>query len=1104
MAGWMRFHQPTTATKYKELMKSSTSTNHGSMSKNNFSSYLPEVYAGHPQRIDRYNQYDVMDQDSEINASLDTIADFSTRPDPTTNLSFEFYYNGTPSDSIVNILQGVLNNWNSTNNWKKKLWKLFRNTIKYGDQFFIRDPETFELYWVNPSKVEKIIVDETKGKTPTAYVMRDLDLNIMDKVVAKDEGYGQNIQGTGTNTLNTQNVTSIRRSTQGGQTNSRFEHSNNATVVDATHVVHVSLSEGLDANWPFGTSVLEPLFKTFTQKSLLEDAIIIYRIQRAPERRIFYIDTGDMKQDKAQRYLDKIKMEINQRRIPSKNGGSGNVVDSTYNAQSMLEDFYFQVGADGRGSRVETLPGGENLGCFSMDTKIKLLDGRDLSISEIERELKEGKPLWTYSVNPIFGDIVPGKISWAGTTRKNAEVVKVTLDNGESFICTPDHKFPIKGLGFKEIQDLAEGQSLMGVYTRNEKIGNGEYVQIFDLLKQDWVFVHRMVADYFKGTVLEKSMLFDGKYEEAKKDVRHHVNFDRFDNSPENLAWMNYQDHILYHSSLGFTEEEQLRGTVAAKEKMASLRINNPSEYQSIINRQVAARKEWRNSLSVEESEEINKKISDGIIKYINNLSDDDLENRNAISVRNLELANTRNKELMSDPLYRENRSNQLRQAWIDLNNDPERLAKRNNKISEANLERWKIEDYYDRVFLNQKLRFDGILLSMTAEAFVAGFTKKSDLVAHLSNDTSFMEHFKTLNHKVHTNTNLSEFTERHLIKMLEAAGTTWYKFKATHTNIVVDDKLRKLCEKLGEKSQTEFIQFISTDEDTGSILNLDTITRFTFDKFLKSYNIDNFDTFRGLSENVNHRIVKIEKIETRMDVGTLSIDADEEFHDYHTYALSAGVFAKNSIDDLKYFNNKLIRGLRIPSSYIPTGPEDGSATFSDGRVGTAYIQEFRFANYCERLQNLIASTLENEFKLFVKLKGYNIDSSTYGLELVAPQNFRQFAQIEEDAAMIANFQSLMDVPYLSPQFLIRRFLNLTEDEIADNERYWSEENDETASGGSGSSVGGEMPGLGSIGFDAPSETFDDENIDDTDGDALSDESEPTDGQDELNVDLGD
>ena len=68
-------------------------------------------------------------------------------------------------------------------------------------------------------------------------------------------------------------------------------------------------------------------------------------------------------------------------------------------------------------------------------------------------------------------------------------------------------------------------------------------------------------------------------------------------------------------------------------------------------------------------------------------------------------------------------------------------------------------------------------------------------------------------------------------------------------------------------------------------------------------------------------------------------------------------------IDDLKYFNNKLLRGLRIPSSYLPTGPDDGTATYQDGRVGTALIQEYRFSKYVERIQAILQMTLIKNLK---------------------------------------------------------------------------------------------------------------------------------------------
>jgi hypothetical protein len=108
--------------------------------------------------------------------------------------------------------------------------------------------------------------------------------------------------------------------------------------------------------------MLEPVFKVYKQKELLEDSIIIYRVQRAPERRVFYIDVGDMPTHKARQHLERIKNEIHQRRIPSKTGGGANVVDSAYNPLSIMEDYFFAQTAEGRGSKVETLPGGENLG----------------------------------------------------------------------------------------------------------------------------------------------------------------------------------------------------------------------------------------------------------------------------------------------------------------------------------------------------------------------------------------------------------------------------------------------------------------------------------------------------------------------------------------------------------------------------------------------------------------------------------------------------------------------------------------------------------------------------------------------------------------------
>ena len=337
----------------------------GSSTQSKYSTWLPEVYAGQPNRIERYYQYDQMDLDTEINASLDTIAEFATQVDSKTGVPFKIFYKDKPTDTETEILSQAIKQWSKVNVWDKRCFKLFRNTIKYGDQVFVRDPETYKLLWVDQSKIEKIVVNEGKGKKPEAYFIRDLDLNLQNLNLTTMSQYKMSapiaFQG-GSMPFATdakyQGVTTSISTSTGG----RFMQETQTTPVDASHIAHISLSEGMDRFWPFGTSVLESIFKVYKQKELLEDAIIIYRVQRAPERRVFYIDVGNMPTNKAMAFIERVKNEIHQKRIPNKTGGGANVMDAAYNPLSMIEDYFFAQTAEGRGSKVETLPGGQNLG----------------------------------------------------------------------------------------------------------------------------------------------------------------------------------------------------------------------------------------------------------------------------------------------------------------------------------------------------------------------------------------------------------------------------------------------------------------------------------------------------------------------------------------------------------------------------------------------------------------------------------------------------------------------------------------------------------------------------------------------------------------------
>ena len=337
--------------------------------KRNYSSYLPDVYTGHPNRIQRYFQYDQMDSDSEINAALDILAEFSTQKNTENETPFDLVFKDETTEHEVKLLKKALQQWSKSNKFGKRIFRIFRNALKYGDCFFVRDPETLKWLYIDNAKVDRIVVNESEGKKPEQYVIRDINPNLQrlsaTQITPNQTYGGGGTTGGGTAAYGSSyanaGATNNMSGFAGGNAGGRFYKTMNAYNINAEHVVHMSMSDGLDNLFPFGQSVLEQIFKVYKQKELLEDAIIIYRVQRAPERRVFYIDVGNMPTHLAMQFVERVKNEINQRRIPSASGGA-NFIDATYNPMSINEDYFFPQTAEGRGSKVDTLPGGTNLG----------------------------------------------------------------------------------------------------------------------------------------------------------------------------------------------------------------------------------------------------------------------------------------------------------------------------------------------------------------------------------------------------------------------------------------------------------------------------------------------------------------------------------------------------------------------------------------------------------------------------------------------------------------------------------------------------------------------------------------------------------------------
>ncbi|MDO8490112.1 MAG: DNA gyrase subunit A [bacterium] len=184
-----------------------------------------------------------------------------------------------------------------------------------------------------------------------------------------------------------------------------------------------------------------------------------------------------------------------------------------------------------------------NFGCFTRDTKVKLTDGRDLSFEDLVNEYAAGKKNFTYTVN-AHGLISIVEIKSPRKTRTKAELVRVTLDNGESVRCTPDHLFMMRAGGYMHASELKQGDSLMPLYqkfsTPQDRLERAGYVLVYQNKKAEWVPAHHLADNY---------NLTYGTYQKSAGRVRHHIDFNKLNNNPGNIQRVGWKEHFDIHSS---------------------------------------------------------------------------------------------------------------------------------------------------------------------------------------------------------------------------------------------------------------------------------------------------------------------------------------------------------------------------------------------------------------------------------------------------------------------------------------------------------------------------------------------------------------------------
>jgi DNA gyrase subunit B len=121
-------------------------------------------------------------------------------------------------------------------------------------------------------------------------------------------------------------------------------------------------------------------------------------------------------------------------------------------------------------------------GCFSGDTKVALVDGRNVSFLDLTKEQEQGKQNYCYTIKEE-GSIGISPIINARKTKTDAKVIKVTLDNGEELICTPDHKFMTRDSSYKEAQSLSTEDSLMPLYRKLSKLEGKVTIEGYEMVQ---------------------------------------------------------------------------------------------------------------------------------------------------------------------------------------------------------------------------------------------------------------------------------------------------------------------------------------------------------------------------------------------------------------------------------------------------------------------------------------------------------------------------------------------------------------------------------------------------------------------------------------------
>ena len=264
-------------------------------------------------RIQLYTDYEAMDTESIIASALDIIADESTLK----NEAGEVIQIRSADENVQRILYNL---FYDVLNIEFNLWLWVRNMCKYGDFYLHMEvAEKFGIYNVTPLSVYDMVREEGMDPENPSYVCFRID----PMVIAA------------------------------GGLSSRVKDRDGKIKFENYEIAHFRLLT--DANYlPYGRSFIEPARKTYKQYVLMKDAMLLHRITRAPEKRVFTVNVGNIPPAEVDNYMQKIMQKMKKTPFVDQQTGDYNL---RYNLQNMMEDFYLPTRGNDTATKIDTIKG---------------------------------------------------------------------------------------------------------------------------------------------------------------------------------------------------------------------------------------------------------------------------------------------------------------------------------------------------------------------------------------------------------------------------------------------------------------------------------------------------------------------------------------------------------------------------------------------------------------------------------------------------------------------------------------------------------------------------------------------------------------------------